>query len=374
MQNLAPIPFTDIKAELAKHRPEIDVVIQRVLDSGQLLLGDELSAFEKEFAEYQNMPYAVGLASGLSALKLMLQAFDIGAGDEVIVPANTYIATWLAISHVGAVPVPVEPDFATRNIDPGRLPDALSARTRAVLVTHLYGMPCDMNALVTFCRDHDLWLLVDAAQSCGAEWEGDRAAGLGDAAAFSFYPTKNLATIGDAGAVVLFDAECAERIRQLRNYGMKDRYHHLFKGENARMDELHAAVLRVRLRYLDESNRRRREISGRYLELFAGLPELQCQAIQAGATPVWHLFTLNVPERDRMVEQLARQGIGTSIHYPVPPHRSKAYQDGSVWPELPITDRLARTVMSLPCYPSLDDESVDRVARAVMGEAGVEHA
>ena len=357
----------DIASELTRHRSEVNAAIQRVLDSGQFILGGELAAFEQEFAQYQNMPYAVGLASGLSALKLMLQAFDIGAGDEVIVPANTYIATWLAVSQVGAIPVPVEPDFGTRNIDPGRLAEALSTKSRAVLVTHLYGMPCNMNALVAFCRDHDLWLLVDAAQSCGAEWEGDRATCLGDAAAFSFYPTKNLATIGDAGAVTLFDAERAERIRLLRNYGMKDRYQHQLKGENARMDELHAAVLRVRLRHLDKGNRRRRKIAAGYIKRLGRSQMLGFQEAPPPALPVWHLFTVTLSDRDVIARVLLENGVETSVHYPIPPHRSEAYvNDRNAWSELPVTDRLARTILSLPCYPSMSDLAVNYVSDTLL--------
>ena len=271
LSNISPVPFVNLSDELAGHRLEVDAAIRRVLDSGCFILGEELNAFEREFANYHGASESVGLASGLSALKLMLQAFDIGAGDEVIVPANTYIATWLAVSHVGAIPVPVEPEFATRNLDPERLGEALNTKTKAVLAVHLYGLPCDMKALAAFCRDHGLWLLVDASQSCGAEWEGSRAACLGDAAAFSFYPTKNLAALGEAGAVALFDADRAERIRQLRNYGMKDRYHHLYKGENARLEELHSAVVRVRLSHLDKGNRRRRKIAAAYTEKLDGL-------------------------------------------------------------------------------------------------------
>ncbi|ORJ57149.1 DegT/DnrJ/EryC1/StrS family aminotransferase [Geothermobacter hydrogeniphilus] len=357
------IPFIDLGPEIAAIRPQIEAAIGRVLDSGRLILGPELEAFEAEFAAWHGAPVAVGVSSGLAALTLMLQAFDIGPGDEVLVPANTYIATWLAVSRVGATPVPVEPDPLTRNIDPDRLQAALSDRTRALLAVHLYGSPCDMDALNDVCHQHELHLLIDAAQSCGAAWDGSKPACLGDAAAFSFYPTKNLGSLGEAGAVICFDRDRAEQIRLLRNYGMRDHYRHRFKGENARLEELHAAVLRIKLDRLDAANERRRNLAARYLTHFADCGTIVCQQIPPRATPVWHLFTLCLPDRDRVARQLAERGIGSAVHYPVPPHRSGAYaDDAGGWPELPETDRLARSLLSLPLYPALTEAEIDEIA------------
>jgi dTDP-3-amino-3,4,6-trideoxy-alpha-D-glucose transaminase len=345
----APIPFLDLAAENAALRSEIDLAIARVLDSGQLQLGRELTAFERELAEYNGVAHAVGVASGLAALKLMLQAFGIGPGDEVIVPAHTFIATWLAVSHVGARPVPVEPNPGTRNLDTNRLKEAVTERTRAVLAVHLYGVPCDMDALNDFCKERGLRLLVDAAHSCGASWNMSRSACLGDAAAFSFYPTKNLGSLGDAGAVVTRESRRAERVRLLRNYGMKDRYHHELKGENARMEELHAAVLRAKLRHLEDGNARRRKLAEAYREALEGVHAIALQEVPPRATPVWHLFTVCVSQRDRVAACLDTDGIGTAVHYPVPPHLTGAYRnDPGGWTELPITEQLADSLLSLP--------------------------
>ncbi len=371
MRNPSPIPFLDLAAEIAPLRAEIDAAIGGVLDSGRLLLGEELEAFEEEFAAFNGGGHVAGVASGLAALILMLRAFDIGPGDEVLVPANTYIATWLAISHVGARPVPVDPSPATRNLDVSHLASSVTERTRAVLAVHLYGSPCDMDALEEFCRSQGLWLLVDAAQSCGAAWKGRRSSCLGDGAAFSFYPTKNLGALGDAGAVLFPDPVRAERVKLLRNYGMKDRYHHDYKGENARLEELHAAVLRVKLRHLERGNIRRRELARIYRDILGGTPDLTLQEVPKEATPVWHLFTVTLPRRDQVAEKLAEQGIGTAIHYPVPPHRSGAYrEDPGGWPELPVTETMAQSILSLPLYPTLRERSVQRTAHALLQALG----
>jgi len=361
-----PIPFLDLAAEISALRPEIDAAIGRVLDSGRLQLGKELEAFEREFAEYNGVAETVGVASGLAALKLMLQAFGIGPGDEVIVPTNTFIATWLAVTQVGAKPVPVEPDFHTRNLDPSRLEDALTDRTRAVLAVHLYGSPCDMNTLRGFCDPHGLLLLIDAAQSCGAEWKGQRSACLGDAAAFSFYPTKNLGSLGDAGAVATNLQDIADKIRLLRNYGMKDRYHHSLKGENFRLEELHAAVLRVKLHHLDEQNARRRWLAKIYQEQLAGIESLAVQKVLPETTPVWHLFTITTAGRDQLAGILRSQGIETLVHYPVPPHLSEAFRrELGPEAEFPIAENLSNSILSLPLYPSLQEKEVFRVCSVI---------
>ncbi|RLB67116.1 MAG: erythromycin biosynthesis sensory transduction protein eryC1 [Deltaproteobacteria bacterium] len=369
MTHPTQIPFLDLTSEIEQIRPEIDQAIARVLDSGEFIFGPELSSFETEFATYNGMAHAIGVSSGLTALKLMLQACGVGPGDEVIVPANTFIGTWLAVSAVGAIPVSVEPAFDTRNLDATRIPEAITSKTRAVLAVHLYGAPCDMDVLRQICHTHQLLLLIDAAQACGAEWRDSRAACLGDAAAFSFYPTKNLGALGDAGAVVTDSAEVAERIRQLRNYGMTNRYKHDLKGENGRLEELHAAVLRVKLRHLDMNNRKRAELAAHYLETFADRAELGVQRVPSHGLSAWHLFTLAVANRDQVVDKLKKSGIGTLVHYPVPPHLSEAYRAEMRKPNvMPVTEKLSDTILSLPLHPLLDENSVRRVAN-VLGEA-----
>lgn len=361
------IPFLDLTSETERIRPEIDQAIARVLDSGEFIFGPELSSFETEFAAYNGMAHAIGVSSGLTALKLMLQACGVGPGDEVIVPANTFIGTWLAVSAVGAIPVPVEPEFDTRNLDATRIPEAITSKTRAVLAVHLYGAPCDMDVLRQICHTHQLLLLIDAAQACGAEWCDSRAACLGDAAAVSFYPTKNLGALGDAGAVVTDSAEVAERIGQLRNYGMKNRYKHDFKGENGRLEELQAAVLRVKLRHLDMNNRKRAELAAHYLELFEERAEIGVQRVSPHGLSAWHLFTVAVAKRNQVLDKLKQSGIGTLVHYPVPPHLSKAYcaeMEGS--PALPVTERLSDSILSLPLHPYLDKAAIRKVANILL--------
>lgn len=366
MPHLSQIPFIDLAADLAGQRKDCDAAIKKVLDSGRFLLGEELLEFENEFATYNGSSHAIGVASGLTALKLMLQACGIGPGDEIIVPANTYIATWLSISAVGACPVPAEPDPETRNINPLLLDPLRTERTKAVLAVHLYGSPCNMDALRSFCDEYGLLLLIDAAHSCGAEWKNERRACLGDAAAFSFYPTKNLGAFGDAGAVVTDNPDYAERVRLLRNYGMRDRYFHPMKGENARMDELQAAVLRVRLKILDKQNAKRRELASLYQNLLTGNTNLKMQKTLNDATSVYHLFTITLPKRDRVAETLAEQGIETAIHYPVPPHHALAYRNDGDWPSLPITETMADQLLSLPLYPSLENAAAIHIAESLL--------
>ena len=361
------IPFRELGPEIAETRAVTEEAIRRVLDSGHLLLGPELEAFEHAFSAWNGGGETVGLASGLAALELMLRAFNIGPGDEVIVPANTYIATWLAVSSVGATPVPVEPVRETRNIDPKRLEAALTPRTKAVLAVHLYGAPCDMAGLRGFCENHGLPLLIDAAQSTGAAWRGDRSACLGDAAAFSFYPTKNLGALGDAGALWTRHPQIAADARLRRNYGMASRYQHEIRGVNARMEELHAAVLAAKLPHVDRWNARRAELAARMRERLGGEDLIGLMQVPAEADAVWHLFTVTVPRRDEIAAGLAARGIGTAVHYPVPPHLSGAYRDqASAFPALPVTEALAGSLLSLPLHPWLSDDEADTVTEALI--------
>ena len=338
------------------------------MDSGWYILGPEVEAFEGEFAAYCGVDHCIGVANGLDALILILRALDIGKGDEVIVPGNTYIATWLAASHVGATPVPVEPVAATHQIDPALIDERITERTRAVLVVHLYGMPVDMAPIAALCEARGLELLEDAAQAHGAEYRGVRAGALSLAAGFSFYPTKNLGAFGDGGAVTTDDADLAQRIRVLRNYGSQKKNYNEVKGWNSRLDELQAALLRVRLAHLEDWNARRVEIAGRYLEGLAGVESLTLPATTAASKPVWHQFVVRHPERDRLAADLKEAGIGTMVHYPIPPHLSEAYA-GESFPPLPISEQLANEVLSLPIGPQQRREDQDAVLAALRASA-----
>ena len=360
------VPFLDLARETAAVRAGLDAATARVLDRGWFLLGPELDAFETGLASYAEGGHAIGVASGLAALELILEASDIGSGDEVIVPANTYIATRISVTRTGATPVPVEPDPATRNIDPSRVGEAITEKTRAIMAVHLYGEPADMVGLREIADAHQLRLFTDAAQSAGAEIDGSRGATLGDAAAFSFYPTKNLGALADAGAVVTDDTELAERVRLLRNYGMRSREDHPEIGTNARMDELTAAFLLEKLDHLDGWNARRAEIANRYLEAFADLD----LGLPAGGG-CWHLFVIQSEHRDRLREHLESEGVGTAIHYPVPPHLSGAYtEERQRLGSLPITEHLAATALSLPISAFHTDDEVARVIDAVRSFEG----
>lgn len=351
-------PYRELQAEL-------DSAWRRVMESGWYILGSEVEAFEREFAEYIGVKYCVGVGNGLDALHLILRAYGIGAGDEVIVPANTYIASWLAVSYAGASPVPVEPLEETCNLDPSRLEAAVSARTKAVMAVHLYGQTAEMDAINAVARKHGLRVIEDSAQAHGARYYGKQAGGLGDAAGWSFYPAKNLGALGDAGAVTTNDPVLAEKIRALRNYGSQVKYHNLYQGFNSRLDELQAALLRVKLKVLDEWNARRAQVAARYLD---GLKDagLTLPFVPPGMRPNWHLFVVRSPNRDALQAHLQRQGIETLIHYPVPPHLQPAYREmGLSEDSFPITERIHREALSLPMGPHLTVDEVEAVIAAV---------
>lgn len=362
----APIPFLDFAAIHAELRPELDAAYQRVVDSNHLILGSEVEHFEREFADYCEAEHAIGVGNGLDALFLVLKAMGIGAGDEVIVPSNTYIASWLAVSYAGATPVPVEPDNATYNLDPARIEAAITPRTRAVMPVHLYGQPADMDPIMEVARRHGLKVIEDAAQAHGARYRGRRVGTLGDAAGFSFYPGKNLGALGDGGAIVTNDGALAQRLRMLRNYGSSVKYHNELKGYNSRLDELHAAFLRAKLKGLDAGNARRREIAARYL---AGLADsgLVLPFVPDWAEPVWHLFVVRSAARQELQAELGERGVGTMIHYPIPPHRQPAYAElGLAEGSLPVAEAIHREVLSLPMWPQMRTEQVERVIAASM--------
>ncbi|MCA0197281.1 MAG: DegT/DnrJ/EryC1/StrS family aminotransferase [Proteobacteria bacterium] len=362
---MSGIPFLDLKAPAQELRAEIDQAIARVIDSGWYILGPEVEAFESEFAAYCETTHTIGVANGLDALHLALHAMDIGDGDEVIVPSNTYIATWLAVSQCGAVPVPVEPVESTHNIDPARIEAAITPRTKAILPVHLYGQPADLDPILAIARRHRLRVLEDAAQAHGARYKGKRIGGHGDAVAWSFYPGKNLGALGDGGAVTTNDPALAERLRVLRNYGSRVKYVNDEPGWNSRLDPLQAAVLRVKLKHLDAWNARRAAIARQYLEGLADtgliLPE-----VPDWADPVWHLFVVRHPQRDALQKTLGEAGIGTLIHYPIPPHRQQTYAGlGFPADAFPLASRLANEVLSLPMGPHLTLDAAKSVVNSL---------
>lgn len=362
----ASVPFLDFGGPYEELKGELDEAYARFMRSAWYILGKEVEAFEQEFAAYCGVKHCIGVGNGLEALHLVLRAWGIGEGDEVIVPSNTYIASWLAVSYADAMPVPVEPDPRTFNLDPARIEAAITPRTRAIMPVHLYGQPADMDPILEIARRHGLKVLEDNAQAQGALYKNRRTGGLGDAAGNSFYPGKNLGAFGDAGAVTTNDGELADRIRTLRNYGSKKKYYNEIKGYNSRLDEMQAALLRVKLRKLDEWNDRRRAIAGRYQQEFAGVPSLTLPFVPAWANPVWHLYVVRHPQRDQFQQKLSTAGIGTLIHYPVPPHLSGAYADGNFAPgAFPRAEQLAQSVLSLPIGPHLTPEQAARVITEV---------
>lgn len=359
------IPFLDLRPTHEEIATELDEALQRVIRSGTFILGAEVEAFEAEFSRFVGAKHCVGVASGLDALQLTLRAMGVGTGDEVIVPSNTYIATWLAVSHCGALPIPVEPLELTGNLDPNRIEKAITSRTKVILPVHLYGQPADLGPIIEIARKHGLLVLEDAAQAHGAKYRGARIGADGDAVAWSFYPGKNLGALGDAGAVTTNCEKLAERVRLLRNYGSREKYINEVVGWNSRLDPIHAAILRVKLRHLPKWNVRRALVAECY---FRRLQEcgLRLPQIAEGCMSSWHLFVVRHPRRQMFMDQLAKEGIGALIHYPIPPHRQKAYGNLRYSDEsLPIASRLADEVVSLPMGPHLSPEQAIFVATGV---------
>ena len=360
------IAFLDMKSVYAELKPELDAAYHRVMESGWYVLGKEVEAFEAEYAAFCGTKHCIGLGNGLEALELALRGWDIGPGDEVIVPSNTYIATWLAVTAVGARVVPVEPTPAGPNIDPERLAAAITPRTKAIMPVHLYGEPADMVAIAALARKHGLKVVEDVAQAQGSKVRCRRAGALGDAGAHSFFPTKNIGAFGDGGAVTTDDDKLADRLRALRNYGSKVKYVNIERGFNSRLDELQAAFLRVKLRHLDRWNEQRRQVAARYDDKLAGIPGLSLPRAPQWAEPVWHLYVVRTPHRVELIKALDGKGIGTLVHYPIPPHLQQAYADlGLGRGTYPLAENLADTVLSLPMGPHLKPEQVDEVAAAV---------
>lgn len=359
------IPFLDLKATYRELRTELDAAYKKVMDSGWYILGVEVAAFEREFAEYCGVRHCIGVGNGLDALHLILRAYGIGRNDEVIVPANTYIATWLAVTYAGATPVPVEPDERTYNLDPSRIEAAITKQTKAIMPVHLYGQAADMDPILDISRQFGLKVIEDAAQAHGALYKGKRAGNLGDAAGFSFYPGKNLGALGDGGAITTNDNSLADTVRSLRNYGSEKKYVNDSLGFNSRLDELQAALLRVKLTHLDAWNERRCRTALKYSDLLLR-SNIVLPYVPECAKPVWHLYVISVEERNRFQNYLAERGIGTLIHYPIPPHLQKAYGNlGYSAGDFPITEKMAAHVISLPMGPHMSEVEVKYVVNVI---------
>jgi len=357
------IKFLDLQAVNEAYRMQIDSAVKRVLDSGWYLLGKEGEAFENEFAAYCEAKHCIGVANGLDALNLIIKAYDFGPGDEIIVPANTYIASILAISQNGCIPVLVEPDIRTYNINPALIEARLTPQTKAIMVVHLYGQAVDMDKIWEIAKKYNLKVIEDSAQAHGAIYQGRRTGNLGDASGFSFYPGKNLGCLGDGGAITTNDDVLADKLRALRNYGSHQKYRNLYKGVNSRLDEIQAAILRVKLRGLDRDNQRRRAIAKKYREEITN-PKISLPELRSEAGHVWHLFVVRCADRDGLQRYLADHDIQTLIHYPTPPHKQEAYKE---WNHLilPVTEQIHREVLSLPISPIMTDAEVSSVIRVI---------
>lgn len=359
------IPFLDLGATYRELKIEIDAAVARVLSSGYYIGGPEVDSFESEFSAYCEVEHAIGVANGLDGLHLALLAMDVSPGDEVIVPSNTFIATWLAVSQCGAIPVPVEPNEATHNLDPTRIEAAITSKTKVIIPVHLYGQPADLDPILDIARKHGLMVLEDAAQAHGSRYNGKKIGGHGDAAAWSFYPGKNLGGFGDGGAVTTRHAHIAERIRVLRNYGSRVKYVNDVRGFNSRLDPIQAAVLRIKLRHLDDWNMRRRQIAAQYTASLSGT-DLVLPVVAKGSDPVWHLYVVRSLMRENLQSELTAAGVNSLVHYPIPPHKQLAYKDCITKEnEYPIAELLSKQVLSLPIGPHMSVQNVDQVIQAI---------
>lgn len=359
------IPFVSFLPMEHELDADLRAAFERVYTNSWYIEGKEDTAFENAFAKYCTVKYCAGVGNGLDALMLVLKAIGIGPGDEVIVPSNTFIATALAVTYVGAVPVFAEPDIRTFNIDPLKMESAITNKTKAVIPVHLYGQPCDMDPVMEIARKHKLYVLEDCAQAHGAMYKGRRIGSFGDAAGFSFYPGKNLGALGDAGAIVSDSEDIIKRVRALGNYGSDYKYHHIFKGNNSRLDEMQAAFLAAKLPHLEKMNRERRRIASMYLEGIRN-PEVILPYVIEDVVPVWHIFGVRCERRDKLETFLKEKGIGTNKHYPIPMHLQDCYRDlGYKKGDFPIAEEISATELSLPMYYGLTDEEVQYVIDAV---------
>ena len=360
------VPFVSLKPMHDELRSKLDDAYNRVLDKSYYIQGEEDTLFEKEFAAYCNSKHCIGVATGLDAITLILRAFDIGEGDEVIVPSNTFIATALAVSYAGAKPVFVEPTIETYNIDVTKIEEKITSKTKAIIAVHLQGRPADIDPIREIADKHGLKVIEDAAQAHGALYKGRKVGSLGDAAAFSFYPGKNLGALGDGGCVVTNDDDLAEKVRQLGNYGSDYKYHHVYKGVNSRLDELQAAFLRVKLPELDKWNEYRRHVAERYFEKITNKDIILPLPSDDEFTHIYHVFVIRCKKRDELEKYLKDCGIGTVKHYPIPMHMQPAYSDlGIAEGELPIAEEICSTVLSLPMYYGITDEEIDYISEKI---------
>ncbi|PLR77840.1 aminotransferase [Bacillus sp. V3-13] len=357
------IPFLNLKAVNEQYNDDINKAISAVLSSGWYILGQEVESFEQKFAKYCGVKHCVGVANGLDALTLIIRAYEIGSGDEVIVPANTYIASILAISANGATPVLVEPSLETYNIDPALIEEKITSRTKAIMAVHLYGQVAEMDLINKIARKHKLKVIEDAAQAHGAYYNNKRAGNLGDAAGFSFYPGKNLGALGDGGAITTNDSNLVLKLKALRNYGSHIKYENLFPGVNSRLDEIQAAILKVKLNYLDRDNEKRREISDYYLNNIRN-PKVILPKISNRLQHVWHIFVVRTEQRDEFKQYLADHNIQTVIHYPIPPHKQEAYKEWNHL-EYKLTEQIHREVLSIPISPVMTLEEAKTVVEVI---------
>lgn len=359
------VPFVSFLPMEKELNSELRGAFDRVFEASWYIEGKEDEQFEAEFAEFCGAKYCVGVGNGLDALMLALKGLGIGDGDEVIVPSNTYIATALAVTYVGATPVFVEPDIRTFNIDPSKIEEKITSKTKAIMPVHLYGQLCDMDPIMEIAKKHNLFIVEDCAQAHGATYKGKKAGSFGDAAGFSFYPGKNLGALGDAGATVTSNEKLADMIRAYGNYGSDYKYHHIYKGNNSRLDELQAAFLRAKLSHLDRMNEDRRRIASKYLEGMKN-DKVILPFVREDCVPVWHIFGVRCQEREALEKHLNEKGIGTNKHYPIPMHMQKCYADlGIKEGELPIAEEISRTELSLPIYYGMTDEQIDYVIDAI---------
>ena len=355
------IPFNDFHIMHKELKNEMGEMFQQVFDKNWFIQGEQEETFNKKFAQYCGAKYCIGVGNGLEALLMILQAYDIGEGDEVIVPSNTFIATALAVTYVGAKLVFVEPDIETYTINPDLIEEKITERTKAIIAVHLYGQTCDMDAILEIAKKHNLKVIEDAAQAHGAEYKGKKAGNLGDAAGFSFYPGKNLGALGDAGAITTNDEELAKKVRAIGNYGSEKKYNHIYKGTNSRLDEMQAGFLNVKLGHLDKWNERRRKIADRYLNEIKN-PNIVLPTVKEENVPVWHIFAIRSERREELIEYLSENNIGTMIHYPIPIHLQKAYEDlGHKQGDYPIAEKISNEQISLPMFYGLKDEEVDHI-------------
>ena len=366
------VPFLDVLSINKEFEYSLLKDFKRFLSSGKYILDKEVENFEKNFSNYCGTKYCIGVANGLEALEISLNAWDIKEGDEVIVPSNTYIATWLAITKRGAKIIPVEPDIMTYNINPNLIEEKITSRTKAILVVHLYGLTCDMDEIVRIAKKYSLFILEDSAQAHGATYKLKRTGSLGDASAFSFYPGKNLGALGDGGAITTNNESFYEKCIYLRNYGSKEKYFNKTVGMNSRLDELQAAFLKTKLKKLEESNSKRQFIAQKYIYNLEDEKDLVLPYVPESCSHVFHLFVIRYKDRDKLSEYLNKCGIGTLIHYPIPPHLQLAYKNLNIKKgSLPISETIHKECLSLPIYQTMNNDQVDYVIKSIKNFLGI---